>query len=215
LNFGLKIDIGVVNQNKLNTMKKHINLLTALFLFMSFSSKAGNPYSTQKSPKLLKSQSPTVIVKDVPGLLITPYINEPVVAKKILETEVIAPLPSVSVEPKVKKAKSDPSISSSIYTPTAKELRKAKRIKKKLEKASPTAGGQKNVVVAILFCLFLGYFGIHRFYLGYTGIGLIQLFTLGFFGIWVLVDLILLLFGELKPKYGDFKKTLKEEVDSI
>lgn len=52
-------------------------------------------------------------------------------------------------------------------------------------------------IIAILLCLFLGGFGIHRFYLGYTTIGVIQLLTAGGCGVWVLIDFIRLIIGDL------------------
>ena len=56
----------------------------------------------------------------------------------------------------------------------------------------------KSKLTAILLCFFLGNLGIHRFYLGYTLIGVIQLLTFGGFLIWVIVDLIRLIIGSLK-----------------
>ena len=56
----------------------------------------------------------------------------------------------------------------------------------------------KSKLTAILLCLFLGSLGIHRFYLGYTIIGVIQLLTFGGLLIWVIVDLIRLIIGSLK-----------------
>ena len=56
----------------------------------------------------------------------------------------------------------------------------------------------KLKLTAILLCFFLGSLGIHRFYLGYTRIGVIQLLTFGGFFIWVIVDLIRLIIGSLK-----------------
>lgn len=56
--------------------------------------------------------------------------------------------------------------------------------------------GQEQII-AILLCFFLGSFGIHRFYLGYTTIGVIQLLTAGGCGVWVLIDFIRLIIGDL------------------
>ena len=56
----------------------------------------------------------------------------------------------------------------------------------------------KSKLTAILLCFFLGSLGIHRFYFGYTIIGVIQLLTFGGFLIWVIVDLIRLTIGSLK-----------------
>ena len=65
----------------------------------------------------------------------------------------------------------------------------------------------KSQLVALLVCIFVGGIGIHRFYLGYIGIGIIQLLTLGGFGIWTLIDLIMIITGDLKPKDGEYEDT--------
>lgn len=51
----------------------------------------------------------------------------------------------------------------------------------------------KSKITAILLCLFLGTLGIHRFYLGKPLTGILQLITFGGFGIWALIDLVLLI----------------------
>ena len=61
----------------------------------------------------------------------------------------------------------------------------------------------KSKLTAILLCFFLGGLGIHRFYLGYTLIGVIQLLTVGGFLIWAIVDLIRLIIGSLKDSDGN------------
>jgi TM2 domain-containing membrane protein YozV len=85
----------------------------------------------------------------------------------------------------------------------------AKKLKKEMRKndVDKTAGG-KSQLVALLLCIFLGYLGIHRFYLGYTGIGVIQLLTGGGCGIWALIDLIRIITGDLRPKGGEYETTL-------
>jgi TM2 domain-containing membrane protein YozV len=53
------------------------------------------------------------------------------------------------------------------------------------------------MIIAAILCFFLGYLGIHRFYLGYTTIGILQLITAGGCGIWALIDLFRILTGDL------------------
>ncbi len=62
----------------------------------------------------------------------------------------------------------------------------------------------RNQWVALLLAFFFGAIGVHRIYLGYIGIGIIQLLTLGGCGIWALVDFIRIILGDLRPKNGDY-----------
>ena len=48
----------------------------------------------------------------------------------------------------------------------------------------------KNNILDLLLCIFLGFFGIHKFYEGNVKMGLIYLFTLGLFGIGWIIDII-------------------------
>ena len=66
----------------------------------------------------------------------------------------------------------------------------------------------KSQVIALILVLCLGSLGIHRFYLGYTWQGVVQLLTLGGCGIWALIDLIRIITGDLQPKNGKYDKTL-------
>jgi len=85
--------------------------------------------------------------------------------------------------------------------PTVKEKLAVRLAKKKMAVAGDSG---KEWVVAFLLCFFLGCFGIHRFYLGYNGLGVLYLFTFGIFGIGFLVDFILLLIPNgLTPKGHD------------
>lgn len=61
---------------------------------------------------------------------------------------------------------------------------------------------ERSWLATLLLCVFFGFLGVHRFYAGKVGSGLIQLFTVGGFGIWWLVDLVLILFGEFRDNAG-------------
>lgn len=60
----------------------------------------------------------------------------------------------------------------------------------------------KSRIVAGVLGIFLGEFGVHRFYLGYTGIGLLMLFTLGGCSVWSLIDAIRILVGKVPDAHG-------------
>ena len=61
---------------------------------------------------------------------------------------------------------------------------------------------EKNFVATLLLCLLLGYLGIHRFYVGKIGTGILQIITIGGLGIWVLIDLIMIAIGKFTDKGG-------------
>lgn len=59
--------------------------------------------------------------------------------------------------------------------------------------SSAPLGKAKSKWVAFFLCLFLGYFGIHKFYEGKVGMGILYLCTAGLFVFGVIVDLIAIL----------------------
>jgi len=61
---------------------------------------------------------------------------------------------------------------------------------------------QKGFVPTLLLCFFLGVFGVHRFYVGKIGTGILMVLTLGGLGIWSLIDFIVIACGNFKDKNG-------------
>jgi TM2 domain-containing membrane protein YozV len=61
----------------------------------------------------------------------------------------------------------------------------------------------RQFMTAALLSFFLGPLGVDRFYLGYTGLGVAKLLTLGGCGVWALIDFIMLLMGKITDVDGN------------
>ena len=78
--------------------------------------------------------------------------------------------------------------------------------------ACPNCGAQqgpapsatdRRLLPTFLLCFFLGWLGAHRFYVGKVGTGILMICTFGgFCGIWVLIDLIMIVSGQFTDKEG-------------
>lgn len=66
------------------------------------------------------------------------------------------------------------------------------------------AVAEKSKGTAAVLCFFLGALGVHRFYVGKIGTGILWLVTLGFCGIGEIVDFIMILCGSFTDKNGAY-----------
>jgi TM2 domain-containing membrane protein YozV len=127
-----------------------------------------------------------------------------------------AEAPARSVAPSTSEVASMPAAPGKLDHAARKTLRQ--ELKRQLSSApqGQTASG-KSQLVALLLLIFLGGLGIHRFYLGYTGRGIlyIALLLTSFLivpaialTVLLIIDLIKTITGSLKPKGGEYAKTL-------
>ena len=64
----------------------------------------------------------------------------------------------------------------------------------------------KSNNMALLLCFFIGILGVHRFYVGKVGTGILQLVTLGGVGIWAFIDMIMIIMQKFTDSEGNTLK---------
>jgi TM2 domain-containing membrane protein YozV len=67
---------------------------------------------------------------------------------------------------------------------------------------SSTKTNSIDCLALFLLTFFVGVLGVHRFYVGKIGTGVLMLITLGGLGVWFLVDLLLVVTGQFTNKDG-------------
>lgn len=67
----------------------------------------------------------------------------------------------------------------------------------------PQPAPGKDWLITLLLAIFVGSFGVDRFYTGHTLLGVLKLLTCGGLGIWWLIDVIMIAIGSYKDKDGN------------
>mgnify|MGYP001318090480 FL=1 len=68
--------------------------------------------------------------------------------------------------------------------------------------STESTNSEKSFVATLVLCLLLGGLGVHRFYVGKIGTGIVMLLTLGGLGIWTLIDIIMIAVQKFKDSKG-------------
>jgi hypothetical protein len=126
-------------------------------------------------------------------------VNEENITASLDKTVIIPNHQKISLSKKENTITAQTTPSSETKTVISKKVAQTK--KKTAKKNSAAGGSSKSQMIALILCIFLGWLGIHRFYLGYTGAGILYLLTGGLFGIGWLIDIVLLILPNgLTPK---------------
>lgn len=72
----------------------------------------------------------------------------------------------------------------------------------------------KSKTTALILSILVGGLGVDRFYLGYTGMGVLKLLTGGCFGVLWIIDIVNIATGKLLPKDGSSYEEDLEKKDS-
>lgn len=83
----------------------------------------------------------------------------------------------------------------------AEDRRRAARGRERAARRA-VPGAPRSFVVTWLLALLLGLLGADRFYLGKTGTAVAKLLTVGGLGLWYLADLVIVLTGNQRDRWG-------------
>lgn len=90
-----------------------------------------------------------------------------------------------------------------LYNQQAAQSQPSQQVNVVVNQSDKVAVGMKNKWVTLVLCVLLGVFGVHRFYVGKIGTGLIWLFTIGVFGFGWIVDVVMIATGSFVDVYGN------------
>lgn len=68
--------------------------------------------------------------------------------------------------------------------------------------AAPVVASNKNKRVTLALCVFLGFFGAHRFYVGKVGTGVLYIFTVGGLGFGWIIDMVMICCNKFTDSTG-------------
>jgi len=72
---------------------------------------------------------------------------------------------------------------------------------------TPMMGSEKSQGIALILAVVLGLLAAHRWYLGSNWlINIFFIISLGGFGIWLIIDIVRIITGDLGPAKGRYKK---------
>lgn len=77
------------------------------------------------------------------------------------------------------------------------------------EKALDPNVSDKDWLITGILCLFFGYLGAHRFYVGKMGTAILMLLTCGGLGIWILIDFLTIISERFTDADGKVLKNLR------
>ncbi len=142
----------------------------------------------QPAPQFEQPEVATAPAEEFSAAEPTAVSSEPVVSQpepEVIASDTVAPQPQqqvVAVQPQPVSNFAEPTTAPSSQT---------------------DENPDKSYVLALALSYFLGSIGVDRFYLGKIGTGIAKLLTFGGFGIWALIDLLLIAFGKLHAKGDD------------
>jgi TM2 domain-containing membrane protein YozV len=164
-----------------------------------------NPVKSEVGSKTVTASATATVAPEVAVVeQNAPVIEQPVAIEESASASLENAIVVTPTAPKIAFNRSEVPVKSEVNAnPTPEVKQQAKKIKKE-KGTKEAAGGDKSWMVALILCFFLGGLGIHRFYLGYTWQGVVQLLTFGGFGIWALIDFIRIIVRSLEPNGGKY-----------